>query len=181
MRYLARDLAPAPEGSARGYRVERVERTDGAWDRFFRRVAPAYGFLARRDAEYLDWRYLRCPDTRYVLLAARRWGRLVGWSVFRRRGDDALWGDALFDPRHARAAEPILAAALAEPELAGATRMAAWFPERPRWWSGRLAGLGLAARPEPQQLGMVALADAEPEALARLGELYYTMGDGDLF
>ena len=116
-----------------------------------------------------------------MVLAARRWGRLVGWSVFRRRDDDALWGDALFDPAHDRAAEAILATALAEPELAGATRMAAWFPERPSWWNGRLAELGFEVRPEPQELGMVALPDAEPEAFARLAEVYYTMGDGDLF
>lgn len=181
VRYLACDLTPAPGWTARGYRVERIERVDGAWDRFFRRVAPAYGFLVRRDAEYLDWRYLRCPDTDYVLLATRRWGRLVGWSVFRRREDTVEWGDALFDPRHARAAEPLLAAALAAPELAGAKRMAAWFPERPGWWRRRLDELGFTVRPEPQELGMVALADSEPEAFAELGELYYTMGDGDLF
>ena len=119
----------------------------------------------RRDAQYLDWRYLRCPDADYVLLAARRWGRLVGWSVFRRRDDRLDWGDALFDPRHARAAEPILAAALAEPELAGAARVAAWFPERPPWWSARLAELGFERRdPSRRSLGMVALADGEPEA-----------------
>ncbi len=179
--YRVRSVESPPEDPGGGYRIERVAQVDRGWDRFFRRVAPAYGFLVRRDAEYLRWRYLRCPDTRYIVLAVRRWGRLVGWGVFRRRGDAVAWGDALLDPRHARASGPLLAAALAEPELAGARRIEAWFPDRPAWWSRRLAELGFAAAPEPQGLGMVALADAEPQAFDALGQLYYTMGDGDLF
>ncbi len=184
--YWTRDLETAPGWSAPGwrpgrYRVERVTAVGPAWDRFFARVAPRYGFLVHRGARWLDWRYLRCPDADFVLLAARRWGRLVGWCVFRRREDRLVWGDALFDPRHAEAAESILAAALEAPELAGARRLEAWFPERPAWWSERLPGLGLSAATQPDGLGMVALADGDGDAIDALGELYYTMGDGDLF
>ncbi len=170
-----------------GYRVERIEAFGPAFDRLFRRVAPSYRFLVRRDAEYLDWRYRKRPDTGYVILAARRFGRLVGWSVFLRRADPdgsgthVAWGDALFHPRHLRAAEPILAAALAEPELAGARRVDAWFSGGPPGWDEELARLGFVTGPEPQGLGMIALADAEPEAFERLDEMYTTMGDGDLF
>ncbi len=182
VRYLARDLDADPGWRpGGGYRVERIDRVGPAWDRFFRRVAPEHRFLVRRDAEYLDWRYLRCPDTKYVIFAAWRFRRLVGWSVFRLRDGALAWGDALFHPRHARAAEPILAAALADPELAGATRIDGWFAEHPPWWSERLSELGFTVRPESQGLGMIALADAEPEAFGKLGEMYVTMGDGDLF
>ncbi len=182
VRYLARDLEPVPDWRAGGgYRVERIETVGPAWDRFFRRVAPRYRFLVRRDAQYLDWRYLGCPDTEYLIFAARRFRRLVGWSVFRRRGDAVAWGDALFHPRHVRAAEPILAAALAAPELAGARRIEGWFADNPPWWSERLGELGFSVRPEPQGLGMIALPDAEPEAFDELGKMYVTMGDGDLF
>ncbi len=192
VRYLTRDLEPAPAWSRRGYRVERVDAVGPAWDRFFRRVAPAYRFLVRRDARYLRWRYLERPDARYIVLAARRHGRLVGWSVFLRREDAAgrdtvaggatvAWGDALFHPRHTRAAEAILAAALADPELAGAHHVDAWFSGGPPSWDEQLAKLGFAVEPEPQGLGMIALDDAEPEAFDRLDEMYTTMGDGDLF
>ncbi len=186
VRYLARDLEPAPEWRPGGYRVEqirveRIEAVGAAWDRFFRRVAPSYRFLVRRDARYLAWRYFKRPDARYVMFAARRFRRLVGWGVFLRRDDRLAWGDALFDPRHTSAAEPILAAALAEPELAGARRIEAWFSGGPARWNRQLAKLGFLTRPEPQGLGMIALADAEPEAFDKLGEMYTTMGDGDLF
>jgi hypothetical protein len=179
--YWIRSLETAPGWDPGGYRVERFTEVGPAWDRFFERAAPHYGFLVRRDARWLDWRYLRCPDADFVLLAARRWGRLAGWCVFRRREDRLVWGDALFHPRHAGAAEPILAAALEVPELAGARRLEAWFPDRPGWWRQRLPALGLAEETHPDGLGMVALADADGDAIDKLGELYYTMGDGDLF
>ncbi len=197
VRYLARDLDPAPKSPRRGanatrwgsggYRIERIETVGPAWDRLFRRAAPSYRFLIRRDAQYVDWRYRARPDVRYVILAARRFGRLVGWSVFLRRADPdgsghhIAWGDALFHPRHLRAAEPILATALADPDLAGAKRIDAWFSGGPPRWDEQLAQLGFVTRPEPQGLGMIALADTEPEAFDRLGEMYTTMGDGDLF
>ena len=181
VRYLARDLEPASGWRPGGYRVERVLAVGPAWDRLFHRVAPGYRFLVRRDAEYLDWRYLRRPDTRYVILAARRLRRLVGWSVFHRRGDAVVWGDALFRPDHLRAVEPILAAALAEPELAGSRRIEAWFSGAPAGWDEQLERLGFGVRPEPQGLGLIALGDAEPGAFESLGGMYTTMGDGDLF
>jgi len=184
VRYRVRRLDPQspPEWrSAAGYRIRRVEKVDSAWDRFFRRVAPHYRFLVRRDAQYVAWRYLQCPDRHHVVVAASRRGRLVGWSVFRRREDRLVWGDALFDPRHARATEPILAAAVGSPELAGASSIEAWFPDRPEWWDRELSGLGFETRPEPNKLGLMVLPDTEEQTPARLGYLYYTMGDGDLF
>jgi hypothetical protein len=178
--YRRRAPGSAAPRAGRGYRIERVRWVGRSWDRFFRRVAPHYGFLVRRDSEYVDWRYLRCPDGEpYVVLAAFRWRRLVGWGVFRRRGDRAVWGDALFDPRHARAAEPVLAAALAAPELAGAAGVEGWFSGRPAWWDEELGRLGFESLPEPNKLAFMILTDTDEEP--PLDRLYYTMGDGDLF
>lgn len=182
--YRVRELDPAPAWSGRGYRVERVETfTDKeggtVFDRLFRRIADRYGFLVKRDARYLDWRYLRCPDTDYVVFSAHRFGRLVGWSVFRRHDDRLLWGDAFFHPRHTRAAEPILARALETPGLAGARSVAGWFTDRPAFWTTELDRLGFESRPEPEKLALMILPDGVQEP--PLGELYYTMGDGDLF
>lgn len=179
VRYRVRRHADALP-PARGYRVERVERPGPAWDRFFRHVAPRYGFLVRRDADYVDWRYRRCPDGEpYVVLAAWRWRRLVGWSVFRRKEDRLVWGDALFHPRHVRAAGAVLAAALAAEELSGTTLVDGWFPDRPSWWDAELRCLGFEERPEPDKLGFMILPDTEEDP--PLERLYYTMGDGDLF
>ena len=164
-----------------GYRVERVTAVGGAWDRLFRRVAPHYGFLAERSARYLTWRYLQCPDPGFVVLAVRRWGRLVGWGVFRRRESCLLWGDALFRPRHRQAAATLLAAALELPEHRGVETVEAWFPERPQWWHETLEILGFENQPHPDALSLMALPDTETRAVDHLQDLYYTLGDSDLF
>jgi hypothetical protein len=165
------------------YRVRRVDTLDGGarkqFDRFFARVAPAYGYLVLRDAEYVDWRYLRCPDVDYQLYAAYRWGRLVGWSVFRAGSECLVWGDALFAPRHHSAARAILARAQSDNPTYAEQGTEAWFPARPSWWHEQLRTLGFADRPNPSKLGFMILPDAETEA--PLEQLYYSMGDGDLF
>ena len=163
------------------YRVERLDDVTRELDTLFQRAAPAYGFLVRRDAEYLRWRYVDCPDGGFVVLAARHGDLLVGWSVFRRRDDTVVWGDALFEPRHVGAAGAILAAALRQAELADGAAVEGWFPDRPAFWDHELARLGFEVRPEKNGLTLVFLPDTEPDIGRQLQRLYYTMGDGDLF
>lgn len=164
-----------------GLRVERVTSVDGRWDDFFQRVRGRYRCLIERDARYLDWRYLRCPDAAHALYAVFLRGRLAGWSVFRRRGDRLLWGDALFDLDRPEAARAVLAHALAEPENRGVQTVAAWVTDRPAAWRRLMEGLGFESRPEPDDLGyMYVPFEEDPEEELR-AHLYYTMGDGDLF
>ncbi len=173
----------------RGLRVERVEpvrsphhRPLGAeWDELFERVKGFYRFLVRRDRTYVTWRYLACPDIAYQVLAARRGGRLAGWSVFRRQEDRLVFGDALFDPRFDEAPREVLSHALSLAENQGVTRVEGWFGKNPAFFSETLERLGFEIRPEPQDLGFVFVpfeVDAEADMRAAL---YYTKGDGDLF
>ncbi|MGZ8867721.1 MAG: GNAT family N-acetyltransferase, partial [Thermoanaerobaculia bacterium] len=46
----------------RGISLELVQSTAPEWDAFFDRVREHYGFLSRRDAAYVQWRYLDCPE-----------------------------------------------------------------------------------------------------------------------
>jgi hypothetical protein len=167
---------------AGGFTVGAVEAVDPGWDAFFARVAPAYGFLVRRDARYLGWRYLARPDVPYLVLAARRRRALIGWSVFARRDEALVWGDALVDPAHADAAGLLLAAAAAHPMARGARRVQGWFSSRPAWFASLLDGLGFRTEPEPQDLGLMCVPWQAADAGAWMRrELYYTYGDSDLF
>ncbi|HKH46089.1 MAG TPA: GNAT family N-acetyltransferase [Thermoanaerobaculia bacterium] len=167
-----------------GYRIERFAHFDERWDELFGRVRGAYRLLLERDARYLEWRYARCPDAEYFLWAVFRRSRLVGWSVFRHRGDRGerlAWGDALFDPRHPAALPLLLRHVLAAPEHRSAETVETWLTSRPAWWSERVRALGFESRPEPQDLGFVFVpfeVDSEEDFRAAL---YYTMGDSDLF
>ncbi len=167
-----------------GYRVERITRFDERWDELFGRVRGAYRLLVERDARYLEWRYARCPDTEYFIWAVFRRRRLVGWSVFRHRGERGerlAWGDALFDPRHPAALPVLLAHVLAAPEHRSAELVETWLTSRPAWWTEQVRALGFESRPEPQDLGFVFVPfEVDPEEDFREA-LYYTMGDSDLF
>lgn len=184
--YRVRDLRGNPlaplrrlERYAQGHSLELVTETGAEFDEFFERVAPAYGFLVRRDAEYVRWRYLRHPDIRYIVVAIRKWGRLAGWSVFRVRENRLTWGDALFDPR----AHGVAGAMLRHlgPQF-GVEAVEGWFPDRPAWFAAALQELGLEIRPEPQDLSLMCVPFTLADAVARMrAALYYTMGDGDLF
>ena len=47
------------------------------------------GLAVDRSADYLNWRYRTHFANQFVFLAARRQGRLVGWLVYQRQGEDA--------------------------------------------------------------------------------------------
>ena len=107
---------------------------------------------------------------------------MVGWSVFRRDGDRLIWGDALFHPRHALgAAHACLAQVLQSSACRGVNTIESWFSPRPSWWVTVLQQLGFEQQEEPHGLWMTCVPHRDPQAAESLRQLYYTMGDGDLF
>ncbi|HEX9986500.1 MAG TPA: GNAT family N-acetyltransferase [Thermoanaerobaculia bacterium] len=163
----------------RGYRLQIVQRTDREWDQFFERVAPAYGMLVRRDARYVQWRYLDCPDVQYIVIAIRKFLTLAGWMVFRIRDDRATIGDALFDPDLIDAPEVLLRHVIPQWPVA---RVDGWFPSRPAWFDIVLNDLGFTKQPEPQDLSLMCVPFVENHIVPRMRQaMYYTWGDSDLF
>lgn len=181
-RDLTRDpLAPIgrAERWSAGWQLELVRAAGVELDRFFDRVAPAYGFLARRDAAYLRWRYFERPEASYVFVAVRKWRHLVGWSVFAVRERQLVWGDALFDPAFDDAAAIMLRHVAS---VYAVDRIDGWFPPRPEWFDRVLRRLRFARAPEPQDLSLMCVPFTMADASARIAErLYYTYGDTDLF
>jgi hypothetical protein len=164
------------------YRVERVTTIDAEWDALFDRVNSAYGLLVKRDAAYLRWRYLSCPDKDYLLLSVRKRGKLIGWGIFLKSGNDLLWGDALFDPHERDGLKHLLAEAAAGAGLGQGARIKGWFPRRPAWWTRWLDRLGFEIQEEPNRIALCYVMFTHPEMQSTLKEsYYYTWGDSDLF
>jgi hypothetical protein len=193
--YRRRDLGSAslapigrPERLSRGYQLELVRGPDSEagsrnigrdYDALFERVAPHYGLLVRRDSAYLRWRYLDCPGADYVMVAIRKWRRLVGWIVFRIREERFTLGDALFDPHWPGALEVVLRHVVPSYPV---SVIEGWFPPRPVWLDRLLADLHFEVRHEPQDLSLMCVPFAWGEATAAMRErMYYTWGDSDLF
>ena len=169
-----------------GFRVEEILSVDDEWDDFFGRVCPAYEFLLKRDATYLKWRYLECPDKDYRIFAVRKQGALVGWSVFTPKDSALIWGDALFDSRCLESVSYMLSYTL-EAYFADAETIEAWFSRNPEWWSNYLKSIGFGASPEPDGLTLCYrtfwndMMNEHSVTEKLTAHFYYTWGDSDLF
>lgn len=82
--------------------VESLRRFGPAFDELWERVRDRFSFAVRRDAAYLNWKYLSAPHVRYLVVAIRRSDRYDGYAVYRHaqepRGRVTLLVDFLVDP-----------------------------------------------------------------------------------
>jgi GNAT superfamily N-acetyltransferase len=63
--------------------VERITAFGPAFDALWERAGGSYAMCVRRDAAYLNWKYVDCPHRAYDLWAARLDGVLRGFAVSR--------------------------------------------------------------------------------------------------
>jgi GNAT superfamily N-acetyltransferase len=89
-----------------------VQRFDERATALWERVAPKLAFAIRRDALYLNWKYVSPPHVRYSIVTVEREGRLDGYAVYRHlqetRGRVTLLVDFLADPDDAAAVKTLL-------------------------------------------------------------------------
>jgi hypothetical protein len=82
--------------------VEPLRRFDAGFTEFWERVAGKFDLAVRRDAAYLNWRFVEPPHVRYSMVALTREGRCDGYTVFRHvrepRGRVTVLVDFLVDP-----------------------------------------------------------------------------------
>jgi GNAT superfamily N-acetyltransferase len=82
--------------------VEPVRRFDAKFTDLWDRVAPKFDLAVRRDAAYLNWKYIEPPHVRYTVVALRRDERFDGYAVFRHvreaLGRATILVDFLVDP-----------------------------------------------------------------------------------
>ena len=164
-----------------GYAIEEIHYITDDWDDLFRRVCASYRFLVQRDAAYLRWRYLDCPDKVHRIFSVSKRGRLVGWSVFSKKDNKLIWGDALFDIKYPESVLYLLFT-LSNKYFSGVESVEGWFSPNPEWWNNWLRELGFQTVQEPNNLtpGFVIFNDTSLMEKLK-GHFYYTMGDSDLF
>lgn len=82
--------------------VRLIPRFDDSFTALWEQLAPAFALAVRRDAAYLNWKYVSAPHVRYTIAALRRQDRNVGYAVYRHvhepRGRVTLLVDFLADP-----------------------------------------------------------------------------------
>jgi hypothetical protein len=95
-----------------GAEVAPLRRFGDEFNGFWDRLAPRFDFIVRRDATYLNWKYVDPPHVRYCCAVLRRGDEVQGYVVYRHvhepRGRATLLVDFLTDPDDAEGFGTIL-------------------------------------------------------------------------
>ena len=82
--------------------VRLIQRFDESFTVLWNELAPKLDFAVRRDAAYLNWKFVTAPHVRYSIAMLRRDDRNIGYAVYRHlhepRGRVTLLVDFLADP-----------------------------------------------------------------------------------
>ena len=82
--------------------VQPIRHFDDGFTRLWERVKHRFAFAVRRDAAYLNWKYIQTPHVRYTAAALMRDDGAAGYVVYRHmqepRGRVTLLVDFLADP-----------------------------------------------------------------------------------
>jgi GNAT superfamily N-acetyltransferase len=82
--------------------VRLIQRFDDSFTALWDELSPKFGLAVRRDAAYLNWKYVSAPHVRYSIAALRRDDRNIGYAVYchlhEPRGRVTLLVDFLTDP-----------------------------------------------------------------------------------
>jgi GNAT superfamily N-acetyltransferase len=85
-----------------GAQVEPIRHFDDRFTELWERLKPAFHLAVRRDASYLNWKYVQPPHIRYSIVALKREETIGGYAVYRHlqepRGRVTLLVDFLADP-----------------------------------------------------------------------------------
>jgi GNAT superfamily N-acetyltransferase len=92
--------------------VRLIQRFDESFTRLWDTLAPKFALAIRRDAAYLNWKFVSAPHVRYSIAVVRRDDRNVGYAVYRHlhepRGRVTILVDFLADPDDEAAFQTLL-------------------------------------------------------------------------
>ncbi len=82
--------------------VQPIRRFDARATELWERIGPKFDLAVRRDAPYLNWKFVEPPHVRYAIVALKRDDDLAGYAVYRHlqepRGRVTQLVDFLADP-----------------------------------------------------------------------------------
>jgi hypothetical protein len=165
-------------------RVRQVTRFDVSADRLWEECRRELRVATVRDARYLNWRYVDCPDAKYTLLVAENMMRFSLQGIAVLRLDSLGQGvgflmDWLIPFRAKAAADQLLARSIEEAESAGVKELQVWLPASSPWYRCLLdRGFQVA----DTQYVLVARTFTSNLPLEFVNpRWYYTMGDSDIY
>lgn len=141
-------------------------------DRLWTRLAPGLPLALVRDRAYLHWRYATHPFRSYELFGlSMRWGRLTGWAVIWREGRRLRIIDLLISRNWLKSALAALDRLAVD---FGCNELEIWLP--PGWRDTVASRVELTEVVIANMIWRLPISTDEVQK-----DLYYTMGDLDIF
>jgi GNAT superfamily N-acetyltransferase len=110
--------------------VHDIQAFDDRFTALWEQLAPKFELAVRRDAAYLQWKYVAVPHIRYDIISAERHGALTGYAVFRHvdesRGRITPLVDVLADPDDAETLTALLVSIERKARAAGSDKIRAF-------------------------------------------------------
>lgn len=107
--------------------ISPVRRFDERFTALWARLASSFDLAVRRDAAYLNWKYIDPPHVRYSVVALQRLGKLAGYAVYRHlqepRGRVTILVDYLADPAYGDGLDTLLRLVDREAVAAGSDKI----------------------------------------------------------
>lgn len=165
-----------PEQSLSGGNVVELAGLDSRFDRLWRRVRDRHAVSTKRDAAYLQWRYVQNP-MKYRILAHVIPGEVLGYAVVRRHQDELHVVDML--ALNDQAGEQLIRHAAGVAREDGASSLSLWLgvTQSLHW---RLERLGFRNEGPTTYFSALVLRDDLLD-VHDFSKWYLTMGDSDVY
>lgn len=151
--------------------IHALDWQDPRLDQLWQRLAVHLSLAVIRDRAYLHWRYARHPKNRYQLFGVHLAGRLLGWAVIQIVDTTVRVIDLLIAPYWLK---PALWAVERQAYKLGASAIEIWLPANR--YTSRYQATEATQVVVTHMVWRPAIATATVQK-----ELYYTMGDLDIF
>jgi hypothetical protein len=159
-----------------------VRDFDGRFTELWERVAPKFDLAVRRDAAYLQWKYLALPHIRYQIVALDRGATIGGYAVYRHldepRGRVTSLVDLLADPGDRTAIAELLGAVEDAARSAGSDKIRAFIMNEAFRKVMKAEGY-FQVQSTIELVAKINAVAVTPDFYARTGAWHVTFGDSD--
>lgn len=174
-------------GGSKGIEVTKDEQIDEEFNTLWDEINGDYYWIQKRDMDFLRWRYLMAPGSKYHIWKARENGKLVGYLVSTitvtsksRKGQVVDWFVSLRRPDILSA---LLTAACRWNLAQGVDTMEAWFLSYPPQWEKVLKSHMFLIKRNPRMLLHTkepkGQADSSPAPPRKPEDIMISVGDSD--
>jgi predicted N-acetyltransferase YhbS len=162
--------------------VRMIQRFDESFTALWEELAPKFALAVRRDAPYLNWKYVQAPHVRYSIAMLRREDRNIGYAVYRHlhepRGRVTILVDFLTDPDDEAAMSTLLHWVDREARKADSDKIRVFATHSSFRRVLRRSGY-FQVKSTMEFVGKVNAVDVEPAFYESIDNWHVTLGDSD--